>query len=188
MVVALSNQDCQHQREHQEGRSEVGRPLLEHTGGLRPEHLVGHPATEGGTKPLLLRTLHQHHQDEQETHHHVDNEQKANGNIECASQNHGRGTMGVPPRLVKQVPTRSLMITQHIELKLHKGNSEENRDQVIDLHRGYPGPLFPEDHQFKSTLQPIGSSGKPSSPSFERRGNSFTVQNSPHTSGQNQVE
>ncbi len=51
-------------KEHEKGAKEDGT-FFKHIGGTGTESLVCHSGTESGTKPLLLRTLHKHKQQEQ---------------------------------------------------------------------------------------------------------------------------
>jgi len=48
-----------------EGSPEVNGEFLEDAGGLCPEEILGHTATEGSTEPLVFGTLHEHEENQQ---------------------------------------------------------------------------------------------------------------------------
>ena len=104
LVISLSDQDRQNQCDQEKGGPKVGSSLLQDVGGLGPEHLIRHARAERCPQSLLLRALHENHQDEETAHHYKGNEQKVDQNIHGNRKMRG-GTMVPLPMLVKHVPS-----------------------------------------------------------------------------------
>ena len=91
LVVSIGNKNGEHQGEKEEGGSKVGRSLLQHVGGLRAEHLIGHPGSKSRPQTLLLGTLHEHHENEQRAHRHKSDEHKVDQDIHADQKTRGAG-------------------------------------------------------------------------------------------------
>ena len=76
------DEDAEREAENHEEAAEENGGFLEHVRGLRAEDLIRHLRTEGGAEAFLLRTLHEHDEQQQGAVDEEEGEDDVDGDVE----------------------------------------------------------------------------------------------------------
>lgn len=72
-----------------ESNCQVDGELLQHVGGLRPEHLAGHVASERRAQTFLTGALHEHDKNQKKADDHLDRRENTDEDVHMRGGEYG---------------------------------------------------------------------------------------------------